>query len=139
MNPIEHAIQGAAITSQTEIDKMRVRELAAIDAFARGAAGLAEWFDLCALLNLTETLAMDGVGPESLEACARAQAALIDAKDRFERIQRMGLTGPGLQAMRDVYEFHDLQRQSVSRSELERAIAKTVARVKNAAPGVVVL
>jgi len=139
VNPIQHAIEGASMVPEKELDAMRSRELQAIDAFTRGTAGLQEWFDLTALLNLTETLALEGVGPEALEACGRAQAALIDAKERFERIQRMGMTGPGLQAMRDLYEYHDLQRQSIDRSSLERAIQKTVNKVKSRAPSVTVL
>lgn len=139
VNPIAFAIEGAAITPEKDLDNLRARELAAIDAFARGAAGLQEWKDITAILNLAENMARAGIGPEALPACKAAQAHLIDAKERFERIGRMGTTGPGLQAFRDLYEFHDLQRQSVSRTQYERHLAKTIARVKNKAPGVVEL
>lgn len=131
INPIAHAIEGAAITPQRQLDRLRVRELAAIDAFTRGAASLADWRDLANMLNLCETMARDGIGPEALPACAEAQAHLIEAASRFERTSRMGTTGPGIQALRALYEYHDLQRQSISRAEFERMIRLTSARIKS--------
>jgi hypothetical protein len=43
----------------------------------------------------------------------------------------MGLTGPGLQALRDVIEWHQLQRGSIARSQYEQAIRLTAARIKS--------
>lgn len=37
-------------------------------------------------------------------------------------------------ALRDVYEFHDLQRCSVGRSTYERAIQDTANRIRSAHP-----
>lgn len=137
VNPVEHAIEGAAITPEERLAKVRLRELAAIQAFASGMATQQDWHDLCAMLNLAEVMARAGVGPEALDACARLQAELIASAERFRRTGRMGATGPGLQAMRDVYEYHDLQRQSVSRSQYEKAIATATNKLRNKAPEVV--
>ena len=139
VNPVSFAMQGAAITPDEDLNKLRVRELAAIDAFSRGAATLQDWNSVVALLNLTEQLARSGVGPEALPACELAQAKLIECKERYERTRKMGTTGEGLQAFRDLYEWHDLQRQSIGRSRYERAIQTTRARVIGRAPGVVEL
>jgi hypothetical protein len=139
LDPVAHALQGAAITPSEALDKLRMKELAAIDAFAKGHATLADWNALVALLNLTEQLAKSGVGPEAMEACEAAQSHLIEASRRYQTTRKMGTTGPGLQALRDLYEFHDLQRQSISRREYERAIVATTARVVARAPGVVEL
>ena len=103
----------------------------ALDAIVKGAGTLKHWQDLAAMNNLTQTLAGQGVGYEAMEAAHRAEAALIDAAARFQRTGRMGLTGEGIQAIRDVLEFHDLQRSSISRSQYERAIQLTIARVKS--------
>lgn len=85
-------------------------------------------------------MARDGVGrDEVLPACARAQEHLIDAARRFERTGKMGTTGPGLTSFRELYEFHDLQRQSVSRSEYEKAIKNATNRLRSRAPEVVEL
>ena len=47
---------------------------------------------------------------------------------------RMATNGPGLQAMRDLAEYHDLQRCAVDRSTYERAIVKTASRIRSGHP-----
>lgn len=81
-------------------------------------------------------MARAGIGPEAMDACKKAQQALIDAGVRFQKTKRMVLDGPGLQALRDLYAYHDLQRLSVSRAELWRQIDRTQKRVKSKAPEV---
>jgi hypothetical protein len=67
------------------------------------------------------------------------QEALGAAHDRFKAGQHLGFDGPGLQAVRDLAEFHDLQRSSVSRAEYERAIKKTADRIRSSHPSVKVV
>lgn len=124
INHIQHAIEGASLTPDSILDKLRARELAAVEAFRTGDATLQEWADLTSMLNLCETMAKGGIGPEALEACERAERELIAAGLRFEKTRRMATSGPGLQAFRDLYQYADLQRQSVSRSSYEGFIAK---------------
>lgn len=131
VNPIEFAVSGAAIAPRKDLDQLLLREIGALDAIVRGHGSLKEWQDLAALNNLTMTLAGQGVGPEALEAAQKAEAALIDAAARFQKTGRMGFTGPAIQAIRDVIEFHDLQRSSISRAEYERAIQLTLARIRS--------
>ena len=40
VNPIAHAIAGAAITDTASLDKLRMQELSAIEAFAKGRDSL---------------------------------------------------------------------------------------------------
>lgn len=131
VNPIEFAVSGAAIAPRKDLDQLLLREIGALDAIVKGHGGLKEWQDLAALNNLTMTLAGQGVGPEALEAAHKAEAALIDAAARFQKTGKMGFTGPAIQAIRDVIEFHDLQRSSISRAEYERAIQLTLARIRS--------
>lgn len=131
VDPVAHAIAGARVTSREDMDQLQMREMNALDAIVKGAGTLKHWQDLAALNNLTQTLAGQGVGYEAMEAAHRAETALIDAADRFQRTGRMGLNGEGIKAIRDVLEFHDLQRSSISRSQYERAIQLTIARVKS--------
>jgi|GEM_PF-3833829 len=44
---------------------------------------------------------------------------------------RMGLSGPGLQALREVIGWHDAQRSSIARSRYEQAIRLTEARTRS--------
>lgn len=60
------------------------------------------------------------IGREALPDCHKAEESLIEAAQRFENTQRMGLSGPGLYALRHVIERHDLQRSSIARSKLLR-------------------
>lgn len=135
-NPILVALQGAAITDSASLDKLRMRELSAIESFRTGAANVQDWRAVADFMNIAETLARDGIGPEALEACERAQEALSAAHERYTNTGRLGITGPELQAMRDCFAYHDLQRTSIPRSRYEQAIAKTVNRIKSAHPSV---
>jgi len=139
INPVQHAIEGASLTPESILDKLRMRELAAVEAFRTGSATLQEWQDITSMLNICETMAKGGIGVEALEACKLAENALIEAGKRFETTKRMATSGPGLQAFRDIYQFHDLQRQSVSRGEYERFILNATNRMKSRAPEVTVL
>lgn len=134
VNPIITAIEGAAISADNLLDRLRLVELSALDAFTTGRATVADWKSIADLLNVAETMARYGVGPEVLEACERVQDGLSEARERHERTGRMGLSGPAIQAVRDLIEYHDLQRTSISRGEYERLIQKTRDRIRSAHP-----
>ena len=134
VNPITLAITGAAITPDNLLDKLRLVELSAIESFSRGMATKTDWKALADMLNVCQTMATGGVGPEAIEACERAQDGLAESRERYERTRKMGLSGPAIQAMRDLHEYHDLQRQSISRGEYERWIQKTRNRILSAHP-----
>lgn len=131
INPITHAIDGAVITPEKELDRLRLRELANIDSFRYGRATLADWSELVALMNIAEAMAKSGVGVEVLSVCMQAQDHLVESAARFQRTGKMGATGPALQCWQDLYEYHDLQRTSVARSEYERYIKLAQARQGN--------
>jgi hypothetical protein len=125
VNPIEMAIQGAQITPDHLLDKLRMLELSAIDAIARGRGSIRDLESVRDMLNLSETMSLNGVGPEALAPCVAAQNELVSILDRYHRTGRLGATGPGLEAFREAHRFHDLQRASISRGEYERYIMKT--------------
>lgn len=134
LNPIAHAIAGAAITDSASLDKLRMRELSAIESFRIGKAEKEDWMALADLSNICETLCDMGIGPEALEPCRKAQEALSEAHRRHTETGRLGVTGPELEALRQVYEWHDLQRLSISRSAYEKAIKRTADRIRSAHP-----
>lgn len=126
INPLEHVLEGIVVTPESELDKIRLRELGAIEAFAKGHATLVEWHEMAAMLNVSEYLASIGVGIEVAEVCRGVEAHLIEAANRYQRTQKMGLSGMGLQSLRELYEFHDIQRQSITRAEYEQSIRKAI-------------
>jgi len=130
INPVAHAIAGACITDDKALAELHTRELSALEAMMHGNGGLQEWCDLTAVLNLCETAALMGIGPEALPYCRRGHEELLDAARRFEATGRMGLTGVGIQALREVVGYHDLQRRSIPRSQYEQVIRKTKVRTK---------
>lgn len=137
INCIDMAMEGAAIVQDKAMVNLRIRELAAIESFAKGQATIQDWSDVAAMLNLCEGMARAGVGREALPVCGEAQAHLIEATKRYESTGRMGLAGLGIQALRNLYEYHELQRTSISRLDYERHIAKVSGRVNNKAKGVI--
>ena len=136
VNCVTHAIEGARVADDKLLNAVRMLELSAIEAFRTGTARRTEWQSVVDMLNVCETMAEGGVGPEALVACKAAEEHLIDAARRYEKTGRMGMTGPGLQSLRDVFAYHDLQRQSISRSKYAEFIAKTVKAIKHGHPGV---
>lgn len=139
VNPLIYAMEGAAVTPEAVLDKLRQGELLAIEAFRTGTATVHDWQTLADMTNLTQSMARDGIGPEALEPAQRCEVALIEAHARLQRTGRLGTTGEGLMTMRDVYEYHDLQRQSVSRSVYEKHLIGVRNRIASKAPDVIVV
>lgn len=136
VNPIRHAIEGVQPPTGDKLDLLRTHELTAIEAFRTGTATVEDWSKVVGMMNLTENLGKAGIGPEALEYCDELHAHLISAAKRYEATRKMGITGPGLQCLRDVYEFHDLQRTSISLSQYEKHIQDTANRIRSKAPEV---
>jgi hypothetical protein len=137
IDPLRHALLGAAITESRVLDKLRLRELAALEAMSKGMGTIVEWQELADMMNICEVMGSSGIGAEALPHCQKAQEALEEAAKRFEKTGRMGLSGVGLNALREVYEYHDLQRSSVPRSIYEQMIVKTRNRIKSKSKEVV--
>ena len=136
VDPIKMAMQGAAFIHGPELESLRKLNKDAIEAFFRGTATIFDWRTIADMHNLAETMAKKGVGPEVLDACAAVDAALSESRERHERTGRIGMTGPQLQSLRHLYEYYDLQCQSIPRSELEKWGKKTADSIRSAHPDV---
>jgi hypothetical protein len=137
INPVAHAIAGAAIADKQSLDKLRLCELAAIDNMVHGRGTVEDWRWLADVLNIAETMGKSGIGPEVLPYCESAQKALYEAAKRYEETKKMGLSGVGIKAVKDVWEYHDLQRTSIARSEYEKMILKTANYIRSHGKNVV--
>jgi len=137
IDPIRHAILGAGITQEHLLDKLRMTELTALDAMIKGFGTVQDWQELTDMMNISEVMAIEGIGPEVLPYCQQAQEALEQAALRYQATMRMGLSGTGIKALREVFEYHDLQRRSIPRSQYEKMIIKTRQRIQSKAKEVV--
>jgi len=131
LNPINHAITGVAMIDREALNKLRLLELTALEAMVKGNGTVSDWRTLVDVLNLTEMMANQGIGPEALETCAKAQEELHKAAIRYEETKKMGLSAIGIQAIRDLLEYADLQQGSIHRSEFEKMIKKTKDYIKS--------
>jgi hypothetical protein len=131
INPIAHAIAGAAVSDEKSLDKLRLCELSAIDNMVHGRGTPEDWRWLADVLNIAETMGKSGIGPEVLPYCEEAQKALLEAAKRYQETNKMGLSGSGIRAIKDVWEYHDLQRTSIARSEYEKMIQKTANQIRS--------
>jgi hypothetical protein len=131
IDPIQHGIIGASITQRDKLDKLRVMEYSALEAITKGKGTVTDWQTLTDVLNLAETMARGGIGPEVLPVCEKAQQALHEAAMRFQKTKKLGLTGEGINSIRELIQYADLQQSSISRSEFERYIQKTRDYIKS--------
>lgn len=131
MNPISLAIEGAGITLQTKLDELRMRELAAIDAFSIGKGYIKAWYDLRTMIHVSREMALNKVGPEALPACDKALALLESTTMIHPETEVMFVPPETIDAVKEMFAFYDLQRQSVSRAAYERFIAQALNRVRS--------
>ena len=132
INPLVHALEGATIAPRDKLDKLRLAEYSALDSITKGHGTIQDWHILTQVLNLSETMARNGVGrDEVLPVCEKAQSALHEAALRFQKTGKLGLTGEGIQAVRELIQYADLQQSSISRSEFEKYIKKTKDYIKS--------
>jgi len=125
-DPIAHVIIGAAITPRQTLDKLRLTEYAALESITKGKGTIQDWRTLVDVLNLSEQIARAGIGKdEVLPVCEKAQKALHESAIRYQKTMRIGLDGVGIQAIRDLLEYADLQQGSITRAEFEKYVKKT--------------
>lgn len=131
INPVTHAMVGAAITDDVSLQVLRKKENGSLEAFKSGAAVPQDWNNINAVVRLAESMADAGIGPEVMVHVKIAEMHLIDAHERYKRIGKMGSTGPGLQAFQDIIEYHELQRTAVARSVYEKHIKRVTDMIRS--------
>jgi hypothetical protein len=131
VDPIRFAIEGASITSNQKLDKLRLIELTSIQAFQTGGATQADWNNIDGMRRICEAMATSGIGPEALPACQACKEALQSVLERHQRTQKWGVTGQQLQAFREIYDYAEAQRTAVDLRTFENSIRKALATESN--------
>lgn len=122
VNPITMAIEGAGVSGGKEVETLRWGELVALESFKTGMAQESDWQLLSVMTAIAALMGYEGKGVEALAAARLAQRSLDSIEERYRKIGKWGCSGPELQSLRSMYEYHDLQRKSVARSVYEGAI-----------------
>ena len=126
------AIQGARVIDDRRLAALREVERTALEAFQFGRAEWKHWGAITGVVQAARVLVEFGVGPEVLPAIEQVERFLEAAQARHEATGRLGATGPDLQAVRDLYEYHDLQRTSIDLATYQRAVEKAINRARHA-------
>jgi len=130
-NIVAAVIESVGFIPNQDFDRLRIMALGSVEALATGAGTVADLRCLSDNLNISETMADSGVGPEALEACAAAQAAVLSIMKRYGKWKKIETTPAELQAFREMLAYLDAQRTSISRGEYEKFIVKTWARIRS--------
>lgn len=123
-NPIEEAIRHAHPIGGKDLTDLRTVEIKALDALANGTAVKRDWEWVVDLFNSAETMAKAGIGIELIPIAAEAQVILCRCYVRAKETQKWDLTVDEAWVLREGWEYHDLQRQSVPLSEYRRYLKR---------------
>lgn len=105
-NPVRFALMAA--THEAELNETRICELLAIDALEAGTATVHDLRRLEFLVRMAQELGRTGIGPEVLPLC----------KDALQT------TPPCAGMMREIFEYHEAQREATSPAQYMRAIER---------------
>ena len=129
-DPMAYVKAGVSPMPEPVLDTLRIRVLGSIENFAYGEAGLPDYREIVDILNMTETMARQGVRPEALHVCRLVEAELLAAADRFEQTHCMTVSTEGLTAIKELHDHHDAQRCDVSQGNYEQALQATTHRIR---------
>jgi hypothetical protein len=108
---------------------LRIKNHSALASITKGIATRDDVDLLIAAINMTEALAMQGLGKDWREEITAAQAAVLTmARRGLAKGDRFLFTGPELTAVNLAMEIHDAQIDQASVLDLEKAL-DTVNRI----------
>lgn len=112
-----NAVGGGSIITQT-----RIKNHIAIEALRKGEATKDDMDAMISAFNVTEALAIQGMGAEYKTEIRAGQDALYNIGARAKEKGRFVLTGPELTAINTTMEIHDAQLDVCTVAELEKAL-----------------
>lgn len=136
INPVAHAIAGAAIITKDAVDKLRMAEYSALDSIIKGEGTTYDWQVIANVANVAQCMGESGIGPEVLPICKQVEQSLIKAAEYYAKNRRIVLDAEGIKSIRELIEYADLQQKSISRAEFERYIEKTRNKIQSGHPDV---
>jgi hypothetical protein len=124
-SPLKVAIRNVTVFSGADLSRLQASELVSLSSLASGRGTATDWVCFCDVSNVSEVMAKAGIGVEVIPVAALAQVALAEMYMRWKATKQWGATPDEAAVLRELYAYHDLQRQSVTRGEYVRHM-KTV-------------
>jgi hypothetical protein len=110
---------------------LRIKNHSALTAVVQGKATRDDLDILIAAVNITEALALRGIGSDWHDEIRAAQDAVLTMTRRgLANGDKFLFTGPEMQAVNLAMEIHDAQIDQASVSDLERALDKVQEEIK---------
>jgi len=123
-NPVVEALRSAQPIAGKDLSDLRRAELASLDRLAQGVAAVSDWARISDVINIAEVMAKVGEGVELIAIAAEAQVTLAKAYIRGKDSGVWALTPDEAWMLREAWEYHDLQRQSVPMSRYRQHAKK---------------
>lgn len=124
-------IQGNRTLDEADRVRLALSYWGALDALKRGQGSENDIDTLAGAVNVSLVLAERTPGGEAaIEVIKAAQDALMRAKARQVRLGRVGLDGPGAQALAEALNIHDQQMRLHKSGELESALVEAIKRMR---------
>lgn len=135
MTPLALAIRNAATAPKQARNTLELSDLSTLDSIVHGKGRLSDFRYLVDVCNLCEVLAKDFKigGDEVLASVKAAETAFLSCAARIETTGKIGFSGPELQAVREMLEWAQAQREAASRGVYLAAIKLLKARIGSGA------
>lgn len=134
VNPIQHAIAGAAKPEPADIKQIITVLEQAATAMREGRGTAQDWGIIAGSLSLAISIELGGIVRGFSEEWADYQIVSQDIHDRAMltgQWQRTTLWAAELASMRNFIRHHTFQLKQLSRSELETALHRAAAKIKS--------
>ena len=137
VNPMAVVRENAAVLDPEQVARVVAVVRQAADLFRRGEDPAFQVDIMADALNIAESIAELGIcsDDESVQAIAGAQRVLVAASVRADAGGTWTMRGDELRALDDGLDRHFIQLRFVSRSEYDRAIDRTQAKLSAALRG----
>jgi len=115
-------LKAAEVSGGTIITQTRIKNHIAIESLRKGEATKDDMDAIINAFNVTEALAIEGIGAEYREEIKAGQDAVYQCGVRASKHGRFILSGPELTAINTAMEVHDAQLDICTVADLESAL-----------------
>lgn len=128
-----YAALGATVLTEREHQALSLGLLSSLDSIARGEhPGRAEWDDMADVVNVLDTLRVQGVIDLDAGDVERVEASMAEAAERHNAGRGLRMDGPGLSLLRELVVAWLAMAKTMTRAQLQDARTDTDRRIRAA-------